>query len=689
MWLGVGAAEGPHLSYTYNYWGKAVPAPLAYLPTDVIDGQRLGVGSLNVPRDIEGSPSNRVYVLDSGNNRLLCFDESWNLVYTVTEFLNDGKSDGFRNPTGMCVTEEEHVYVADQGKARLIELDENGMFVREIGPPQSNLEGVIPDGFRYLPADVAVDQAGRIYVVSVNTFDGLVRFNSAGVFEGFVGAPRVTPTLVDLFWYNFATKAQKERMALFLPTEFSSIHIDSRGFVYVTVAGRVEDESIKRLNPSGSDILARKGFFPPSGDLDKDLRRNQRFVDVLPREYGIYSVLESHTGRIFTYDSGGHLLYVFGGTGSRTGTFSSTPRAMTSLGDRLLVLENNGRITVFRPTEYATSIHQSIEYYEKGDFVRSTESLERVLMLNANYDQAYSGIGRALFRAGDTVKAMAYFQLGYDVTGYSKAYEVYRQDFVEEHFGIIASLIVALLLLLVGYRRWLSRTADQRKQRLIASTAGAANGHLFASVKRVWREVVYSFHLIFHPIEGFAELKHEKKGSAVSATLLLGFLVAAYLLMRRYTGFVVKPSSTSEVNVTMEVLGVLVPFALWCVVNWAFTSLMDGKGTLRDVYVATAYALVPIAIIVVPLTIWSNFIVEREVGLYSLALSVGIGWAALLVIIGTGLTHDYSSGKTVLTVILTVVGIATSIFLILLFFDTVGQVVTFVRDVYAEVQFRR
>lgn len=51
-----------------------------------------------------------------------------------------------------------------------------------------------------------------------------------------------------------------------------------------------------------------------------------RIIDVVVREKGIYSVIDSTRGRIFTYDHEGNLLYIFGGIGSQEGTFDTPSR---------------------------------------------------------------------------------------------------------------------------------------------------------------------------------------------------------------------------------------------------------------------------------------------------------------------------------------------------------------------------
>ena len=157
-----------------------------------------------------------------------------------------------------------------------------------------------------------------------------------------------------------------------------------------------------------------------------------------------------------------------------------------------------------------------------------------------------------------------------------------------------------------------------------------------------------------------------------------------------FTGFVFNTIDLSQFNVVLEVVSILLPFGLWCGANWALTTLMEGKGTIRDVYIATAYSLVPMILVLIPLTVVSNFITAEE-GLlfYGLPLILGLAWSGILVVLGAVMTtHEYDLRKTVLTCILTVAGMVFTMFLALLFVDLVEEVVTFVNELITEFSYR-
>ena len=153
----------PYTSYIFDYWENSVPAPQAYLPSQIITGDHLNVGSFSNPNDLCVTSNGNVYIADTGNNRVVVFDKNWQLIKTIATFDNQGQEDTFKGPMGIFVTELGEIYVADTGNARIVHFDSTGELVREIGEPKSSVEGVLPEGFVYRPLKVGVDKHERIY----------------------------------------------------------------------------------------------------------------------------------------------------------------------------------------------------------------------------------------------------------------------------------------------------------------------------------------------------------------------------------------------------------------------------------------------------------------------------------------------------------------------------------------------
>lgn len=687
----------PYSSYTYDFWGEAVPAPHAYLPSLIIKGTDLGVGDFSAPSDLIVSEDGNIYIADAGNNRILIFDPNWKLLQTIETFMNNGVEDSFARPQGIFVTEDGSLYVADTGQTRIVQFDAKGQLVRVIGPPRSDVEGVLPNGFDYRPLKVGVDLHDRIYVISQDLPEGLISFSEDGQFRGFLGAPKVTPNLADYIWSRIATREQRARMQVFLPTEYSNFDLDPNGFIYATTTDEDQDEDtgekrdrVKMLNAKGEDLLRRLGFSPPVGDVqypdqnsNATRRRASRLVDITVHDFGVYSVLDSNRGRVFTYDNNGNLLYMFGYRGTDYGQMMQ-PVALDSYQHTMFVLDaQQNSILLFEPTDYALLIWAALDAYNRGDYVLTEALWRKVLELNGNYDLAYTGIGRTLLRRELYGEAMHFFELGNNRAEYSDAFGLYRRGVIYAQFskGFLVFLAIGLALL-VG-RKVFGKGRSSAVVQTAATTADAS------VISRTYSSLKYGLHCLFHPNEGFYQLKYGHKGTVPAATIIVGLVVAAVVFSRQYTGFIFNTLDLTRLSLPLEIASVVVPFLLWAAVNWALTTLMEGKGSFRDIYIATAFALVPLILFIFPLTILSNYITAEEGTFYYFFMVLGVLWAAVLVIFGAVMTtHEYDFAKTIWTCLLTIAGMAFAMFLGFLFINLSEQVFNFINEIIVELMYR-
>lgn len=204
----------------------------------------------------------------------------------------------------------------------------------------------------------------------------------------------------------------------------------------------------------------------------------------------------------------------------------------------------------------------------------------------------------------------------------------------------------------------------------------------------VLKALRYTFYLIFHPFDGFWDLKHEKKGNLGAAIVIVFLLSITYILRRQLTGFIFNDVKLLELNIFLEISSVVIPFLLWCIANWCLTTLMDGEGSFKDIVITSAYALTPLIIIYLPLIPFSNVITLEEGAFYYFFSSLAVVWATVLMIIGTSVVHQYTLRKTILTCICIVVGMGIIIFIALLFFSLIQQIYSFVYTIYKEISLR-
>ena len=685
------SAVSAQQSYTYREDAEAAPGPAVYRNALELFGEDLGIGGFKEPQDLFVSNENLVYVADTGNNRIVVLDENLELVRVISTFDNRGTEDKFGAPQGLFAAADGTLYVADYQNNRVVILDRNDQLLRTIENPTD--QELIPADFRFRPKKLVADRVGRVYVIAEGVLEGLMEFDEQGFFSGFIGAPRVRPSLWEYFWRQVMTEAQRERSVRFIPTEYSNVDIDGKGFIYATVAGGGSERTpIRRLNPAGEDVLRRTGQWNPMGDIKYILAGEIRGTTVVGRsslediavwEHGIYAVVDLTRGRIFSYDDNGNLLFAFGAPAFERNAFR-TPAAVDYLGDRLLVLDRRlNMITLLQPTDYAQAIYRAIALYQLGDYDGSAEVWREVLKYNPNLDLAYSGIGRALLRQGKFYEAMQMYHLGSDREGYSQALSLYRREWVNEHFSQIMTGLVVFILAVSAVRLAAKRrSAGREEYRGLAYTI--SENKFIAYLQKLQ----YALHVIVRPGDGFWDLKHEKRGDMWSASTILAMVVAALILARQYTGFPFNWRDPRQLNIYMEMASVLVPFFLWCGVNLALTSIMDGKGSFRDIFMTTAYALTPIVLVHTPLILVSRVITLDEGAFYYVFQILAVIWAVFLLLVGMSTIHDYSFSKNLFTSGLTVAGIGVVIFLTLLFANVVAQLLGFVDTIWTEITFR-
>ena len=193
-------------------------------------------------------------------------------------------------------------------------------------------------------------------------------------------------------------------------------------------------------------------------------------TDVTVFDNDIYVVLDRVRGRIFGYDSQGIMLWAFGTRGNIEGAFTSAV-SIEHMGTDLMCLdENEASITVFTTTEYGNLIYQASNQYLKGDYDGSADTWREVLKLNANYNLAFIGIGRALMRQEQYKEAMDYFQMAHDRENYGRAYRYYRKILVEENIGWIVAAAACLLIipLAIGRVKKMKWEVEAHERRKIA-----------------------------------------------------------------------------------------------------------------------------------------------------------------------------------------------------------------------------
>ena len=216
----------------------------------------------------------------------------------------------------------------------------------------------------------------------------------------------------------------------------------------------------------------------------------------------------------------------------------------------------------------------------------------------------------------------------------------------------------------------------------------ADDGKAKAWLSRYRQSLRYALYVITHPFDGFWDLIHEKKGSIAAANTFLILFLLIRVLKLIATNFQFISAPIQHINVFEEMGSLLLPFLVLCVANWAMTTLFEGKGRFKDIYMGMCYALVPYILIQLPMILVSNMLTYEEGSFYSVLLAFSVIWCVFLVFVGLMEIHDYGPGKTFIFLIVTVVGACVILCLMLVFFSLLSDAVAFFVSFYREIVFR-
>ena len=690
----MGNAEAVYPSYTYNEWDESVSTPQGYTVETTIRGAQAEGGAWKQPQDLCVTPEGHILLADSGNDRILEYDAEWHLIREITQAtLENGEALPLAGPNGMHVSPDGTLYATLKTSAQAFVADLKTMRVSLlIENPKNPLLG---DDFTFAPAKIGADNAGRIYILSTGCYSGFLQFSPQGEFMGYYGANKVAVTpevLFNYYWKSIMTNEQRQNMTSILPVEYSNLYCAPDGFVYATtVATSSPVNQVKRLNPLGNNTyLARGDKEVNFGDEELAVTAQgaasstllPTFVDaVVTADSEFVFAVDRSYGRVFERDRTGNLIAVFGALGTQEGTFRQ-PVAIDLLDGKVLVLDTaKNNVTVFAPTAYANLVHQAVSLYNAGEYEASRSVWNDVLKHNSNATQAYAGVGRALLKENQHEEALKYFKLGDSREEYSQTYRIVRLNRLRDG-AVGAVAVVAALVVLVKVVSFIKKKrkkgGDEPREKWLTRLMKRL---------RIPTHTVFP-KAIFHPFLGFQEIRFGEEKTSLWAAIVIAILyVLATIYQYVGTGYLFNQNNIADINLWLllaKSLGVLVVF---CAAQWSVSILINTSGRLSDIVITACYALAPYTVAIFIGTWLSNYMLLDE--LYaSYIITLGMLWGVVILLIGTITCHELSFGKTIGFLLLTVAGMAVIVFIGVLFYTLLEQLITFFSTLYVEIVFR-
>ncbi|MED1862499.1 YIP1 family protein [Fictibacillus nanhaiensis] len=648
------SASVPYQTETLSAGGQTIETQTAYTPV----GTLLPDVEIMNPEDIFSDTKGNLYIADSGTKKILVADKNGKFVREIGKGV-------LKSPTGVYVDENENIYVADYEVEKVFRFSQDGKVEEVYGKPDSPLFG---KSSSFKPQKVAVDRRGSIYVISEGSTNGIIQLSKDGGFLGYYGVNSTEGSFGTFLQKLLTSESKKANMFMKTPPAPDNIALDDQGLVYSVTEGTT-NEVIKKLNVAGKNML-----FPDISD-EKSLQ------DIAVDHDGNIFVVSS-TGEIYEYDSFGNLLFIFGGKDdgtNRLGLFKQPTGITIDPEGRLYVTDKErGMIQVFESTAFSKQVHEGIALFKEGRYVESQKYWEEVLKMNSSFGLAHSAMGSAYYKQQDYDKALEEYEFANDVFGYSDSFWEVRHAWMQENLET-----VLFALIFFGILYYIVKAIDKKKG--ILNQPRRQIGAI--KKQKLIGELLFLFKFFRHPIDSFYYLKRKQYASILSATILYVILIVEYIYSRFYTGFIFKTVS-SDANLVGELLLLLVPLALFIVVNYLVSTINDGEGRFKDIYIGTIYSLAPFLLFSPILTLLSNVLTYNEAFVYVFSIRIIYAWCLIILFIMLKEIHNYTFSDTIRNIFVTLFGMVIMLLVVFIVFVLIDQVYDFVYSIIKEAVLR-
>lgn len=652
-----GISTSPYTTQVIGLGGDLVNSSTAYEGVFV-----LNKGFKN-PSDIFITKDDIVYIADSGNGVIVVYNHS------TGETRNIGK-DILGQPTGVWVTDEGVVYVADpqiksDGNCYVYKFDNDGNLLAQYGKPTQYIYG---SATKYIPTKVAVDSAENIYITAQGNTNGIVQLNSKGEFISYYGPNKVELTAELIFKRFFMTKEERENNSL-SGNATTNITVDKRNTVY-SVIDKESSISLKKYNVNGVNILFGNTFYSPS------------YQDIWVDDNGfIYAVDNEKNGVVSVIDTEGNLLFKFGDTKSGSTSIGQFDKAsgvsVDSKGNIWVCDSGSNTIQVFMCTEYAITVMNALLNYNEGNYDRAVELYNEVIEMNASFVQAYVGLGKISQRNQEFEEALEYFRIADYKSGYSEVYWELRDDWLGQNllWAMLVIVILCVLKIFHVYGKIYNLCMPEKGKKFVNKIKDL----------QVMKELKYLGHILKHPFDTFYDIKFGQKIRMRTAIgLLLFFIVMNIACDYFITGYLFRPGSTDGLNLGFELLKWGLIIVLFIIGNYLISSLQNGEGFFRDIFISTIFCFAPLILFKLPLSIVSNVMTYNETYLYDLANTVMWGVSIFYCILMIKDIHNFKVGGLILNIVLTAVAMIVMVLIYLMVYILSMQLIEFFMNMIEE-----
>ncbi len=661
--ISVAASQATSFTYTLDDEQKYVRTQDAYLPDRTITN----LGLVN-PNDILFDDNNNMYIADTGNKRIVIYNIDSEKVVKILDDATVKKQNpafpGFSSPKGLFRSHDGDLYVADAEAMAVYRFSANLVFKKKYAKPTA----VIFADTNYKPTKVAVDTGNNLYVVSEGVYAGIIQMAETGEFLGYFASNKTKLTPQQRFLKLIYNKEQQKNSELLntTPPPFENIYVDKDGTAYSVSTG------------DGTDMLKKhstKGTNMYTGDVIS----TQSMTDVTTDSDGIIYTSDKE-GYITAYTTAGELIFQLGAkvdNVSISGLFQNlTTIAIDNKNNIWTADGETSYLQSFRPTEYANTIFKALKEYENGEYTEALGDWNYVLRLNQMSVLAHNGVAKAYYNNEEYKKAMKDYEIAGNREGYSLAFWEVRNKIIQKYIGPFLVAVVCLILLklvvgLIDKKKRIKRFRRKMVQRILRLP--------------IIGEIGYAFRCARHPIERYYEIRVGRHGSVISATIIYIIFFAVYMWYQTGKGFIYQYTDVEDMDIGAIVVGFFAILILFIICNFLVTSITDGDGTLKQVYMIPAYGLMPLMFAMIATIVCSYGLTYNESFILTVIMVIGTVWTIATIFNGLSTIHDYDFSGTVLSLIITFIFMLISAIVVLIIIILSDQLFSFITTVGKEI----
>ncbi len=660
----------------------------SYIPKQIITADSVGLEeAFKGLSDVCFGPDGKIYLLCNEVSKVIVLKSDFTLEKELIITDEAEEAVKFTGAKGIYVDSENKIFICDTNNERVIVTDITGKVLSELEKPVSNL---IPEDFMYQPSSLAKDSKGYTYILGMGCYYGALTYSPEGEFLGFYGSNTVETTALDtisFIWDKITgTDEKRESTSKKLPYSFVDLIIDYDDFA-ITCTGTTDttvngEGQIRKISPTGVNILYKRNNDGSSISSDsfnfleekivssKTPSETQNITSLAVNEAGYIFALDKTAGVVYLYDQDCNLITGFGGgigEGDSLGLFT-VPEAVAVNGDTVLVADSKRMsVTVYGITEYGKTLQEGQSLYLKGDYDTAKPYFEKIIKADSGNQLAYRGLAVAAYGEKDYQKALEYAKKGLDYSTYNAAWQAIFKSFIAKNFGwmLLGIALIISAIIFVFYR------LKKKNKTLIKSP-----------------KTKTMLSVPFHPFIAFTNVKYKGLGSVKNATVIAVLYYVVSVLETTASGFLFLKTDLQSYNTLITLAKTVGIVILWVVSNWLVSAIFGGIGKLKEIYVATCYALMPMLCFIFIRFVASQFVPLSAMGFFN-GLNVAVLiYTFMLLSIGLMTVHEYSFSKFIGTGLITIFCMIMVVFILFMVIILLQQFWNFGYSIVIEVLYR-